>query len=248
MRDLFAWLNCSQKSQSALWGEGAWEGLPCSWVQLVPFPFIPELSHAASHVPKAEHPHASTAMWLHATSLIRCECTIWHFAEGHPGPSATSSGGKHLLGRRVQVERAMEDAGRRVGAVWLHAAPCRALWHAASSLQELKGDCGTERRREKKIKEIMRSASLKPWQKCSGCLWVMCCGKKRMLPFPSLLKCSLHREACAGALVPGGMCLGCAGSQDGGVRSVWVRLWGSPLSAMWLAGVRKEQWISNWLG
>lgn len=84
----------------------------CSWVQLVPFPFVPELSHASSHVPKAEHPHASAATWLHAMSLVRCECTIWRFAEGHPGPSATSSGGKHLLDRRVQVQSAMGDVGR----------------------------------------------------------------------------------------------------------------------------------------
>lgn len=68
-----------------------------------------------------------------------------------------------------------------------------------------------------------------------------------MLLFPSFLKCSLHGEACAGALVPGGMSLGCAEIQDGVVRSVWMRLWGSPLSAMWVAGVRKEQWISAWL-
>lgn len=111
-------------------------------------PFVPELSHANSHGPKAEHPHTSTATWLHSTSLIQCDCTIWHLAEGHPGPSATSSGGKHLLGRRVQVGRAVGDAGRRVGAVWLYAAPCRAPWHAASSLQELKGDCSVERRRK----------------------------------------------------------------------------------------------------
>lgn len=88
---------------------------------------------------------------------------------------------------------------------------------------------GIERRlrhrkeKKKKIKGIMGSASLKPWQKCSGCLRVICCGKKRMLPFPSFLNCSLHGEACAGALVPGGMCLGCAGRQDGVVRSVWMR-------------------------
>jgi len=172
-------------------------------------------------------PPASTP---HATSFVRRECTIWDFAEGHPAPSAMSAGGEHLLDRGLQVQR---GDGRRVGAAWARAAPCRAPHHAASSLQELKGDCGIERRRGgKKIKknhEISKQLGLKPRQRCSGCLPAMCGGEEGRLP---LLKALPAQRGCAGALVPGEGCLRCVGSRDGGVRSAWMRLGVSPLSAL----------------
>lgn len=100
----------------------------------------------------------------------------------------------------------MRGMGRRADAARVRTAPCRAPHCAASSLRELKGDCGIERRRgKKKFKnhEIGKQLGLKPWQRCNGCLPVMCCGKKGRLPLPPFPKPSLRGEG-AQSLCPRG--------------------------------------------